>query len=68
LLEQRARADRSDAWDADLGDDVSVTDESVCAVRAMTIHKAKGLQGRYVIVYGWQTTLDKCTPSSRGRA
>jgi ATP-dependent exoDNAse (exonuclease V) beta subunit len=62
LLEQRARADRGDDFDADLGKDVSVTDESMAAVRAMTIHKAKGLQGKYVIVYGWQTTLDKRTP------
>ena len=62
LLEQRARADRSDDFDADLGEDVSVTDESMAAVRVMTVHKAKGLQGKYVIIYGWQTTLDKRTP------
>ena len=62
LLEQRARADRGDDFDSDLGEDVSVTDESMAAVRVMTIHKSKGLQGRYVIVYGWQTTLDKRTP------
>src|SRR5439155_13035564 len=61
LLEQRARADRGDDFDAELGEDVSVTDESMAAVRVMTIHKAKGLQGKYVIVYGWQTTLDKRT-------
>ncbi len=62
LLEQRARADRSDDFDADLGEDVSVTDESMAAVRVMTIHKAKGLQGTFVIVYGWQTTLDGRRP------
>lgn len=62
LLEQRGRADRGDDFDADLGEDVSVTDESMAAVRVMTIHKAKGLQDKYVIVYGWQTTLDKRTP------
>ena len=62
LLEQRGRADRSDDFDADLGEDVSVTDESMAAVRVMTVHKAKGLQGKYVIIYGWQATLDKRTP------
>jgi hypothetical protein len=67
LLEQRARADRGDDFDADLGEDVSVTDESMAAVRVMTIHKAKGLQGKYVIVYGWQTTLDKRTPERARR-
>jgi ATP-dependent helicase/nuclease subunit A len=67
LLEQRARADRGDDFDADLGEDVSVTDESMAAVRVMTIHKAKGLQGKYVIVYGWQTTLDKREPERTRR-
>ena len=59
LLEQRARAATSDSYDADLGEDVSVTDESMEAVRLMTIHKSKGLEGNFVIVYGWQKTLDK---------
>jgi ATP-dependent exoDNAse (exonuclease V) beta subunit len=30
----------------------------VAAVQVMTIHKAKGLQGRFVIVYGWEDTLE----------
>jgi len=62
LLEQRDRA--RDAFDADLGEDVSVTDESMAAVRALTIHKAKGLQGKYVIVFGWQKALDKLEPKA----
>jgi len=57
LLEQRDRA--RETFEPDFGEDVSVTDESMAAVRAMTIHKAKGLQGKYVIVFGWQTALDK---------
>lgn len=57
LLEQRGRVDRVDNYDAEMGEDVSVTDESVAAVRVMTIHKAKGLQSRLVIVYGWQKAL-----------
>lgn len=60
LLEQRARA--RDTFDSDFGEDVSVTDESMAAVRALTIHKAKGLQGKYVIVFGWQKALDKLEP------
>lgn len=55
LLTQRARG--QDSYDADPGADVSVTDESMEAVRVMTIHKAKGLQGKFVIVYGWHGVL-----------
>ena len=62
LLEQRDRA--RDTFDADFGEDVSVTDESVAAVRVLTIHKAKGLQGKYVIVFGWQKALDKLEPNA----
>ncbi len=60
LLEQRDRA--RDRFDAKPGEDVSVTDESTAAVRVLTIHKAKGLQGKYVIVLGWQKALDKLKP------
>ena len=62
LLEQRDRA--RDTFDPDFGEDVSVTDESMAAVRALTIHKAKGLQGKYVIVFGWQKALDKLKPKA----
>ncbi len=65
LLNQRNRVRTVDHYDAEMGEDISVTDESVAAVRAMTIHKAKGLQGRYVIVFGWQSVLDKQTPNKR---
>lgn len=57
LLQQRDRAAEGDQWDANLGEDVSIVDENLEAVRAMTIHKAKGLQSRFVIVYGWGTVL-----------
>ena len=67
LLEQRSRAEASDRHDADLGEDVSVTDESVPAVRLMTIHKAKGLEGRFVIVFGWQKTIDRGRGKSPSR-
>ena len=59
LLEQRARVDKVDNHDAEMGEDISITDESVAAVRVLTIHKAKGLQGRFVIVYGWQKALGR---------
>ena len=58
LIEQRQRADRGDHFDADLGEDVSAADESVDAVRVLTVHKAKGLENRVVIVYGWQAVLE----------
>jgi ATP-dependent exoDNAse (exonuclease V) beta subunit len=62
LLEQRDRA--RETFDPDFGEDVSVTDESMAAVRVMTIHKAKGLQGKFVIVFGWQKALDKLEPKA----
>ena len=59
LLEQRERAARSEFWDgADAaGEDVTLADEGVNAVRVMTIHKAKGLEGRLVILYAWTPVL-----------
>jgi ATP-dependent exoDNAse (exonuclease V) beta subunit len=65
LLAQRARA--QETFDSDQGEDVSVTDESMAAVRVMTIHKAKGLQGKFVIVYGWQSALDVIEKPSRDK-
>ncbi|HSR52517.1 MAG TPA: UvrD-helicase domain-containing protein [Acidobacteriota bacterium] len=59
LLEQRRRADRGDRFDADLGEDVSISDESLDAVRVLTIHKAKGLENRAVIVCGWHSVLEE---------
>ncbi len=58
LIEQRRRADRGDNFDADLGEDVSAASESVEAVKVLTVHKAKGLENKVVIVYGWQTVLE----------
>ena len=55
LLKQRQRAESK--WDSDFGEDINVVDESVNAVRVMTIHQAKGLQGRLVIVCGWAEIL-----------
>ncbi len=55
LLKQRQRAESK--WDSDFGEDINVVDESVNAVRVMTIHQAKGLQGRLVIVCGWAEVL-----------
>ncbi len=63
LLDQRARADGAGRHDADLGEDLGVSDERAPAVRVMTIHKAKGLEGKFVIVNGWTKTLGKCDPS-----
>ncbi len=57
LLKQRQRAAEADRWDANLGEDINVADESVNAVRVMTVHKAKGLEERLVIVYGWASIL-----------
>lgn len=63
LLDQRARADGEGRHGADLGEDVGVSDERAPAVRVMTIHKAKGLEGKFVIVNGWTKTLGKCDSS-----
>lgn len=64
LIKQRERAAGGDSWDSDLGEDVSVADESIEAVRAMTIHKAKGLEAKLVIVYGWTSLLASLADSS----
>jgi ATP-dependent helicase/nuclease subunit A len=53
LLQQRERSSGADQWDAQLGEDVALTDESVDAVRVMTIHKAKGLESPVVIIFDW---------------
>ena len=57
LLKQRARAAEADRWDGNPGEDITIADENVDAVRVMTIHKAKGLEGRFTIVYGWSAIL-----------
>ena len=57
LLKQRARAEETGWWDGNPGEDITVADESVNAVRVMTVHKAKGLEGRFTIVYGWNSVL-----------
>ncbi|MCC7518084.1 MAG: UvrD-helicase domain-containing protein [Verrucomicrobiae bacterium] len=65
LTEQRARANRAEVWNADLGEDVGANDERAPAVRVMTIHKAKGLEGEFVIVLGWSKALEKCRPKRK---
>jgi len=57
LLRQRRRVEMEFRSDVSLGEDVVVFDESINAVRMMTIHKAKGLQGKCVLLYGWSTLL-----------
>jgi len=59
LLNQRARAaevQRGD--DNDFGEDVTISDETIDAVRLMTIHKAKGLEARVVIVPSWAPLMN----------
>jgi ATP-dependent helicase/nuclease subunit A len=58
LLSQRLKVSTTRDWEANLGEDVSIADDTVEAVRIMTIHKAKGLEGRFVIVYNWMEILD----------
>ncbi len=67
LWTQRKRADRADAWDSQLGEDVALADETIDAVRVMTIHKAKGLEGRVVIVFDWGALLQSCFAGRQGR-
>ena len=67
LLNQRSRAAQIDRWDGDPGEDITLSDESVNAVRVMTIHKAKGLEGHFVIVYGWTSVLSDLGERLRGR-
>ncbi len=59
LLNQRARAaevQRGD--DSDVGEDVTISDETIDAVRVMTIHKAKGLEARVVVVPSWAPLMN----------
>jgi ATP-dependent helicase/nuclease subunit A len=67
LLRQRDRAAQIDRWDGDPGEDITLSDESVDAVRVMTIHKAKGLESRFVIVYGWTSVLLNLGEKGRGK-
>ena len=68
LLRQRSRGADTGRHDPDFGEDVGVSDERIDAVRVMTIHKAKGLEARYVIVYGWSSVLHEteAPPSHKG--
>lgn len=65
LLKQRERAMKLDHWDTKLGEDVSISDESIDAVRVMTIHKAKGLEGRCVILFDWEEVLEEASADPR---
>ena len=67
LLKQRARAEATDRWDGNPGEDITVASEHVNAVRLMTIHKAKGLEGRFTIVYGWSAILSDLVESTGKR-
>ncbi len=67
LLKQRARAAATDRWDGNPGEDITVASENVDAVRVMTIHKAKGLEGRFTIVYGWSAILSDLVESTGKR-
>ena len=66
LLKQRSRAGSVDRWDEDCGEDVNLSDEGVDAVRAMTIHKAKGLESPIVIIYSWSSLLEESLRSVNG--
>lgn len=58
LINQRSRVSSVDRWDEDCGEDVNLFDEGVDAVRAMTIHKAKGLEAPIVIIPSWTSLLE----------
>lgn len=57
LIGQRSRVMRAGERDANLGEDVTVIDDSVDAVRVLTVHKAKGLEAKCTIVFSWNTIL-----------
>ncbi|MCK5351633.1 hypothetical protein KAJ77_03595, partial [bacterium] len=67
LLKQRDRAAATDRWDGNPGEDITVASENVDAVRVMTIHKAKGLEGRFTIIYGWSAILSDLVGSTGNR-
>ena len=67
LLKQRDRAAATDQWDGNPGEDITVASENVDAVRVMTIHKAKGLEGRFTIIYGWSAILSDLVGSTGNR-
>ncbi|UCF35812.1 MAG: UvrD-helicase domain-containing protein [Acidobacteriota bacterium] len=67
LLRRREAAATADRWDEDLGEDVSITDETINAVRVMTVHKAKGLEASLVIAYGWGGIFQGTDRNSRSR-
>ena len=57
LLGEREKAVSRPDLSVNFSEDVSVSDESVNAARAMTIHKSKGLEGKFVIIAGWASLL-----------
>jgi len=57
LLGEREKAIHKPMPDSGFSEDVSVADESVRAVRVMSIHKSKGLEGKYVILASWASLL-----------
>lgn len=57
LLGEREKAIHKPMPDSGFSEDVSVADESVRAVRVMSIHKSKGLEGKYVILASWAALL-----------
>ena len=57
LLEEREKAVHKPRPDEGFSEDVSLADESVCAIRVMTMHKAKGLEGKFVIIASWSSLL-----------
>jgi len=57
LLGEREKAVNKPMTASGFSEDVSVSDESVNAVRAMTIHKSKGLEGKFVIIASWAALL-----------
>ena len=67
LLKQRARAAETGRRDGNPGEDITVATENVDAIRVMTIHKAKGLEGRLTIVYGWSSVLSDLVESTGTR-
>jgi ATP-dependent exoDNAse (exonuclease V) beta subunit len=57
LLGEREKAVSKPETASGFSEDVSILDESVNAVKAMTIHKSKGLEGRFVIIASWARLL-----------
>lgn len=65
LLEEREKAVHKPRPDEGFSEDVSLADESVRAIRVMTMHKAKGLEGKFVIIASWSSLLESGLGLSR---